>query len=74
MKAAAVSLIVLALLIGVIPQFTDCQSQGKAIQLPNGKTLPMKCHWTARAEIAVAIPLLVSGRLLISGRHRGEPA
>jgi hypothetical protein len=70
MKAAAASLIVLALLIGVIPQFTDCQSQGKAIQLPNGKTLPMKCHWTARAEIAVAVPLLLSGILLISCRHR----
>ena len=70
MKAAAASLIVLALLIGVIPQFTDCQSQGKAIQLPNGKTLPMKCHWTARAEIAIAVPLLVSGILLIFCRHR----
>jgi hypothetical protein len=70
MKAAAVSLIVLALLIGVIPQFTDCQSQGKAVQLPNGKTLPMKCHWTARAEIAAAVPLLLSGILLISCRHR----
>ena len=70
MKAAAASLIVLALLVGVIPQFTDCQSQGKAIQLPNGKTVPMKCHWTARAEIAVALPLLVSGILLIFSRQR----
>ena len=70
MKAAAVSLIVLALLIGVVPQFTDCQSQGKAIQLPNGGTVPMKCHWTALAEIAVAVPLLVSGIFLFFSRQR----
>lgn len=64
MKVIAVILVVLALTIGIVPQFTDCQSQGKAIILANGKTIPMKCHWTAIAEIAVAVPLAMVGALL----------
>ena len=69
MKTAAVMIILLAVVVGITPQFTDCQSQGKAIELPNGKSLPMKCHWTARAEIAVAVPLLLCGVfMLLSGR------
>ena len=69
MKPAAIAIIVLALLVGVLPQFTDCQSQGKAIQLPNGNTLPMKCHWTARAELALAVPWLLSGVCLLRSRQ-----
>ena len=69
MKTAAVLIMCLALIVGVLPQFTDCQSQGKAIELPNGKSVPMKCHWTARAEIAVSVPLLLCGLfMLLSGR------
>jgi hypothetical protein len=61
MKIAAAIVIILALVIGILPQFTDCQSQGKAIALPNGKTIPMKCHWTAQSEIAMAVPLFGLG-------------
>ena len=53
--------IVLALAIGILPLFTDCQSQGRAIELANGKTVPMKCHWTGIAEIGVAVPLGLIG-------------
>jgi hypothetical protein len=53
--------IVLALAIGLLPVFTDCQSQGRALELANGKTVPMKCHWTGIAEIGVAIPLALVG-------------
>ena len=69
MKTAAVLIMCLALIVGILPQFMDCQSQGKAIELPNGKSVPMKCHWTARAEIAVSVPLLLCGLfMLLSGR------
>ena len=69
MKTAAVLIMCLALIVGILPQFTDCQSRGKAIELPNGKSVPMKCHWTARAEIAVSVPLLLCGLfMLLSGR------
>ena len=50
MKASVSILIILALVVAIVPQFTDCQSQGRAIELPNGKTIPMKCHWTARGR------------------------
>jgi len=51
-----IALVALALGTAIVPQFTDCASQGKAITLANGKTVEMKCHWTARAEIAVGRP------------------
>lgn len=70
MKAAAVVIIILAVLIGVVPQFTDCQSQGKMLELPNGRQISMKCHWTARAELALAIPAAVVGGLLAFSRRR----
>ena len=71
MKAIAVILIILALIVGIVPQFTDCLAQGRAIELPNGKSLPMKCHWTRQAEVAVALPLLVVGMLMLLTRRRG---
>ena len=70
MKAAAAIIILLAVVVGIVPQFTDCQSQGKAIELPNGRSLPMKCHWTARAEIAVAVPLLLCGVWMLLSQRK----
>ena len=70
MKVIAVILLVLALVIGVVPQFTDCQSQGKAITLANGKTIPMKCHWTAVAEIVTAVTLGAVGVLLFVSKRK----
>jgi hypothetical protein len=71
MKATAVVIVLLAVVVGVVPQFTDCQFQGRAIELPNGKSLPMKCHWTARAAIGLAIPLLLCGAGMLFS-HRKE--
>jgi hypothetical protein len=65
MKIIGVLLIVLSLVVALVPMFTDCQSQGKAIVLENGKTIAMKCHWSGRAELVVAIPLLVLGILFL---------
>ncbi len=69
-KVFGITLIVLALAIGILPQFTDCHSQGKTIALPNGKTIDMKCHWTARAEIATAAPLAVVGAVMVASRRK----
>jgi hypothetical protein len=60
--------IVLALLMAIIPQFSSCQSQGSAISLPDGKTVPMKCYWTGQGELVLAVVLLVIGILLIVSR------
>lgn len=64
MKALAGVMIVLAILIGVIPLFSDCESQGRMLTLENGRQVSMKCHWTARAELGLALPMLTVGGLM----------
>jgi hypothetical protein len=71
-KFLGITLIVLALAIAIVPTFTDCQSQGKAITLPNGTTTPMKCHWTGVAEIATGVPLLAVGAMMTASRRKGN--
>jgi hypothetical protein len=63
-------IIVLALVIGILPAFTDCLSQGRTLELANGKTVPMKCHWTGIAEIGVAVPLLLVGIFDITSKRK----
>jgi len=70
MKVITVIFVILALVIGIVPQFTDCQSQGRSIELANGKTIPMKCHWTGEAEIAIAGTLLVVGIMMWFSRRK----
>ena len=54
MKIVALSLVVLAVVIGVVPHFTDCESQNRSMVLGNGYLVPYKCHWTAMAELGMA--------------------
>jgi hypothetical protein len=70
MKAIGIIFILLAIAIGIIPQFTNCSAQGRAIELPNGRTMPMKCHWTAMATPGVSVPLLLVGSLIVFARQR----
>jgi hypothetical protein len=70
MKIIASIMIIMALVVGLVPQFTDCASQGRALTLQNGKTVPMKCHWTGQAEIAIAGPLLIVGALMAFNRRK----
>ena len=70
MKIAAIAIVILALVIGIVPLFTDCQSQGRAITLANGKTVPMKCHWTAQAALGTAIPLVGLGSVTAFSRRK----
>ncbi|MFB0535360.1 MAG: DUF4418 family protein [Anaerolineae bacterium] len=67
---AAGLIIVLAILIGAIPQFTDCQSQGRALTLANGKQVSMKCHWTGQGELALAVPFVAVGALMGFSRRK----
>jgi hypothetical protein len=69
-KAIGVLMMVLALVSGILPQFTDCASQGRALTLANGREIPMKCTWTARAEAAVAAPLLATGLFMTASRRK----
>ena len=70
MKILGIGMIVLALVVGIVPLFTDCQSQGRALTLENGKTVPMKCHWTGRAELVAAFPLAGMGLVTTLSRKK----
>jgi len=70
MKTIGSFLILMALVVGAVPLFTDCQAQGNAMTLANGRSTPMICHWTAEAEIALAVPLLTVGGLMAFNRRR----
>ena len=55
MKVASFAIMVLAVLIGVVPMFTDCESAGRMLTLEDGRQVSMKCHWTARAELGLSL-------------------
>jgi hypothetical protein len=63
-RILAIILIVLAIVVIVVPQFTNCSAEGRTLTLENGKQVAMKCAWTARGEIATGVPLLVLGLLM----------
>jgi cellulose synthase/poly-beta-1,6-N-acetylglucosamine synthase-like glycosyltransferase len=68
MKIIAIVLIVAGLVLIFVPSFYTCAAQGKAIQLPSGKSIPMKCLWTARAEIGLGILLVAVAAFLFISR------
>ncbi len=69
MKIIAVLLIISGLATIFIPSFYSCAAHGKSIQLPGGKSIQMKCLWTARAEIGPGILLLAVGIFLFASRR-----
>ena len=46
---------------------------GKMLELANGNTVPMKCHWAGQAAIAVAVIILVTAlmALLAKKEYKG---
>lgn len=68
MKIIAIVLMVSGLITIFLPSFYTCAAHGKAIQLPGGRSIPMKCLWTARAEIAMGVLLLTVGAFLFISR------
>lgn len=60
-RAMGIGMILIALVLAIVPAFTDCQSQGRSLTTKDGKTVPMKCHWTGIAEIGAALPIALVG-------------
>jgi hypothetical protein len=60
-KSMGILMIVLALVIAIVPIFTDCLANGRSLTTADGRSVPMKCHWTAIAEIGLAVPLALLG-------------
>ena len=69
-KLLGILIIVLAIAIIIIPQFNNCAYAGKSLNLTSGKTVPMKCLWTARGEIVAGIPLVAIGVLMLVSRRK----
>jgi hypothetical protein len=62
----SIILIILGVLLAIAPwTFAPvCEVNGMYAQLASGKTLPMPCGWTARAEVGLGALLVVAGILL----------
>jgi hypothetical protein len=98
-KALGIAIMVLALVIVIVPQFSNCEAQGGTMPvsssasfgrsggqvaavvastgqdalvaaLSTGVAPKMRCFWSARAEIAVGIPLFAVGVLLLLSRRK----
>ena len=41
---------------------------GKMLELANGNTVPMKCHWAGQAAIAVAVIILVTALMALMAK------
>jgi hypothetical protein len=67
MKFFGIFILALALVVGILPQFTECKG---LLELANGMTTRMKCHWTAMAELGTAFPLAATGLLLFFGKRK----
>jgi uncharacterized membrane protein len=66
---AGIIAIMLGTLIALIPQiiFPVCTNM---LELANGKTLFMKCHWSAMAELLAGILIMSGGILIIVFKNR----
>lgn len=70
MKIAGAVLVILALVIGFVPQFADCHAQGRVMTMMDGSSVEMQCFWSAMAAIVIAIPLAALGGLLALSRRK----
>jgi hypothetical protein len=88
-RVLAAVIVAMALVIGILPQYTNCEARGGtmpgtaassaasgggaamgATQVASAAKPKMKCLWTARAEIGVAVPLFIIGALLLVSRRK----
>jgi Domain of unknown function (DUF4418) len=81
-RALGIFIIVLALVVGIVPAYNNCTHDGKSLTVSTmgamgggmamgaTKTVPMKCLWTSRAAIAIAIPLGLVGLFLTFTRRK----
>lgn len=71
MKVLGVALLVVAVLAVVIPVTNNCTAEGLFITTKDGRQIDMKCYWTSRASVAVAVVLGAVG-ILLALSHRKE--
>lgn len=69
--SAIVFILGLLLILGPVYLFPVCQYKGMMIELKNGGLMPMKCSYTARAEIVLAV-LTISIGIFLQARQSGS--
>lgn len=69
-KVLGVALVIAAILVAVIPYFNNCTAEGLFITTKDGRQIDMKCYWTSRAELGVAIPLLAVGIITATSKRK----
>lgn len=69
MKIIAILLIISGIATIFLPSLYSCAAYGKSVELPGGKSIQMKCLWTARAEMGPGILLLAVGVFLSVSRR-----
>jgi len=77
-KVLAVFIIIVALVIIIVPQYTNCEygqdySTSTTSSGDTAAAMPyrmMKCYWAAHAEIVAGVPLLAIGALLVFARRK----
>ena len=71
MLVIGIILIVLALLIAIVPQFTECQPKDMSMSsTPNAMASTPECNQSARAELVVGVLLLIVGIGMVIGKRR----
>jgi hypothetical protein len=70
MRTFGVAILIAGLIVAALPQVTNCQYDGKALTLTNGRQVPMKCYWTAMAEAGVGGTIAVAGVALAASRRK----
>ena len=82
MRVLAVLLLVAGLVLAIAPQYTNCEARQGTMAGASTASSPamgaaaapvapkMKCLWSARASLAVGIPLMGVGVLLFFSRRR----
>jgi hypothetical protein len=70
-RIAGVSAIVLGAIVAAVPHyiFPVCQYYGMLMQTMNGMYVPMKCYWTAMAEVGLGALIVVTGIVLIVSKQ-----
>ncbi len=70
MRVPGLLIALLAVVVAVVPSFYNCTANGGMLTTTTGKQVPMKCFWTAVAEIAVGAPLVAVGGMLAFSKKK----
>lgn len=70
-RVLGVFAVALGLIVAVVPHyvFPVCQYSGMLVQTMAGTYIPMRCYWTATAEVGLGAVIVVTGLLLFASRH-----